>query len=518
MIPGTDLTKQNKMEKQNSETLEVLFELVTILNRLNDFEEIVRVLIEKARMVLQADSAFIMMLNPDTQHTIKTAMYVGHEINDKYIKNLKMQITGWMSNNGSSLLSKDIINDERFSNLKLNDLDIKSVVAAIISMDDEDIGSMIVCNSSKSRTFSEIDLGWLEKMNLIAAPYIHSLEQRRKFFKPEVTDFSLRKKYEKIGLIGQSKEFIELLHVIEAAARCDVRVVLEGQTGTGKELIAHAVHKFSQRRSQPFVAIDCGAIPSNIIESELFGYKKGAFTGANQDRKGLIEEAQNGTLFMDEIANLPFEIQSKFMRFLQEGEVRPLGSNQSKKMDVRIISASSQSLFKLVEEGKFREDLYFRLHVYPVSIPSLHERYEDIPLLAEHFLKSFAAAQNKQAQAFDTDLQLYLRQQLWRGNIRELQNFIERIVTTAPSEVEILKENHLPPDLRKEYKQAKQTNDLYLVNQSLNENLEFLEAKLIRQALVEHNWNQSRAARALKIAEHTMRYKMKKLGIIKPEE
>jgi transcriptional regulator with GAF, ATPase, and Fis domain len=504
------------MEKQNTENLEVLFELVTILNKLNDFEEIVRVLIEKARMVLQADAAFIMMLNPDTQHTIKTAMYVGPEINDKYIKNLKMQVTGWMSNNGSSLLSKDILNDDRFSNLKLNDLDIKSVVATMISMDDEDIGSMIVCNSSKNRTFSEVDLGWLEKMNLIAAPYIHSLEQRRKFFKPEVTDFSLRKKYEEVGLIGQSKEFIELLHVIEAAAKCDVRVVLEGQTGTGKELIARAVHKFSQRRSQPFVAIDCGAIPANIIESELFGYKRGAFTGANQDRKGLIEEANNGTLFMDEIANLPFEIQSKFMRFLQEGEIRPLGSNQSKKMNVRIISASSQSLFKLVEEGKFREDLYFRLHVYPVSIPSLHDRSEDIPLLSEHFLKSFAAKQNKHAQSFNTHLQNYLKQKVWRGNIRELENFIERIITTAPTDAEILKENHLPADLRKDYKQVKQTNDFQTDNRSLNENLEALEAKLIRQALIEHNWNQSKAARVLKIAEHTMRYKIKKLGIINP--
>jgi transcriptional regulator with GAF, ATPase, and Fis domain len=501
---------------QSPEQYETLFELISILNNLNDFDEIVRLLTEKITTGLQADAAFIMMVNPDTQRTIKTAMYTGSIQIDKNIRNLKMQITGWMSNNESSLLSENIIKDDRFLNLKLNDLDIQSVIASMIRIENEDIGSVIVYNSSKKRTFTDSDLSWLEKVNMIAAPYIRSLEQRRKFFKPEVTDFSLRKKYEEVGLIGQSREFIELLHVIEAAARCDVRVVLEGQTGTGKELIARAIHKFSQRRSQSFIAIDCGAIPANIIESELFGYKRGAFTGANQDRKGLIEEANNGTLFMDEIANLPFEIQSKFMRFLQEGEVRPLGSNQSKNMNVRIISASSQSLFKLIEEGKFREDLYFRLHVYPVSIPSLNERNEDIPLLSEHFLKSFSAVQNKRAQSFDTNLQNYLRRREWRGNIRELGNFIERIITTAPHEAEILKENHLPADLRKDYKQVKRINDFQTDNLSLNENIEALEAKLIRQALIEHNWNQSQAARVLKIAEHTMRYKMKKLGIINP--
>jgi transcriptional regulator with PAS, ATPase and Fis domain len=205
------------------------------------------------------------------------------------------------------------------------------------------------------------------------------------------------------------------------------------------------------------------------------------------------------------------------MRFLQEGEIRPLGSNQSKKVDVRIISASSQSLFKMVEEEKFREDLYFRLHVYPVPIPSLKERHQDIPLLAEHFISSFAKRQNKQLRTIGTDLQNYLKQLPWRGNIRELINFIERVVTTAPENVEMLTEKHLPPDLKKGYDSSTRTNEFSAGNRSLNENLEALEARLIRQALIEHDWNQSKAARVLNIAEHTIRYKMKKLGIEKPE-
>jgi two-component system response regulator AtoC len=505
------------VEKQNTQELERLFELIEILNHLNDFEEILRLLTEKITSILRADGAFIMMLNPDTQRTIKTAMHTGSKIDDKHIRNLKMQITGWMSNNESLLLSKDIVSDARFSNLKIDSQKIRSIIATMVKIEDEDIGSLMVYNTPHKRVFTETDLELLEKLSLIAAPYLRSLEQRRNFFKPEIADVSIIKKYLDVGLLGQSKEFVELLHVVDAAARCDVRVILEGQTGTGKELIARAIHKFSQRRSQKFIAIDCGAIPGNIIESELFGYKRGAFTGANQDRKGLLEEAHNGTLFIDEIANLPFEIQAKFMRFLQEGEIRPLGSNQSKKVDVRIISASSQSLFKMVEEEKFREDLYFRLHVYPVPIPSLKERHQDIPLLAEHFISSFAKKQNKQLRTIGKDLQHYLIQLPWRGNIRELINFIERVVTTAPENVEVLTEKHLPPDLKKEYKRTIQTDDFNTDSRSLSENLEALEAKLIRQALIEYDWNQSKAARVLNIAEHTIRYKMKKLGIEKPE-
>ena len=505
------------LENQNTEQSEKLFEIIEILNRLNDFEEILRLLTEKITSILRADCTFIMMLNPDTQRTIKTAMHTGSKMDDKHIRNLKMQITGWLSNNESSLLSENIVSDTRFSNLKLDGMQIKSVIATMVKIEDEDIGSLIVYNSPNKSVFTEEGLKLLEKLSLIAAPYLRSLEKRREFFKPEIADISLLKKYLDVGLLGQSKEFVELLHVVDAAARCDVRVILEGQTGTGKELIARAIHKFSQRRSQQFIAIDCGAIPGNIIESELFGYKRGAFTGATQDRKGLLEEAHNGTLFIDEIANLPFEIQAKFMRFLQEGEIRPLGSNQSKKVDVRIISASSQSLFKMVEEEKFREDLYFRLHVYPVPIPSLKERHQDIPLLAEHFISSFAKRQNKQLRTIGTDLQNYLKQLPWRGNIRELINFIERVVTTAPENVEMLTEKHLPPDLKKGYDSSTRTNEFSAGNRSLNENLEALEARLIRQALIEHDWNQSKAARVLNIAEHTIRYKMKKLGIEKPE-
>jgi len=218
---------------------------------------------------------------------------------------------------------------------------------------------------------------------------------------------------------------------------------------------------------------------------------------------------------MDEIANLPYNVQSKFMRVLQEGVIRPLGSNQEKKIDVRIISASSQSLFQMVEQGKFRDDLYFRLHVYPVPIPSLKERREDIPLLAKHFLTNFAKAQNKQLNTISAELERYLGRLPWRGNIRELVNFIERMVTVAPENAQTLQTDHLPADLKKDYQKTAPVEESYSTSRSLNDNLAHLEEQLIRQALIENDWNQSKAARALDIAEHTIRYKMKKLGIEK---
>ena len=324
---------------------------------------------------------------------------------------------------------------------------------------------------------------------------------------------SLRTKYEAHGLLGKSEKFQDLLQAIESAAQCDVRVLLEGKSGTGKELIARAIHNCSARADNKFIAIDCGAIPEHLIESELFGHVKGAFTGAAKKRLGLFEEADQGTLFMDEITNLPMDLQATLLRVLQQGEIRPLGSNTTQKVNVRVITAASVSLKELVAENRFREDLFYRLMVYPIYIPSLEERRDDIPLLANHFLKLCNRQQNKMAETFHEELIDFMKDYSWLGNIRELENFVERMVTLTGKEKKQIDLKTLPKEFLAEQDNSKNKS---IEAKLLNESCADYEERVIRKALVDHNWNQSSAALELGVHEKTIRNKMKKYNIQKP--
>ena len=371
-------------------------------------------------------------------------------------------------------------------------------------------------NSGKSKAFRDIDLHNLEWIALISAPYLRNAQKLMEYFEIPLPEESLLSKYRQMGMIGKCGSFVALLRGVETAARCDVRVLLEGQSGTGKELVARSIHKMSSRCDGPFVTVDCGAIPVHLLESELFGHVRGAFTGATYERKGLFQEADHGTLFMDEIANMPTDMQMKLMRVLQEKEIRPVGSNKARKVDVRIISAASVSLQKLMKKNKFREDLFYRLYVFPLSVPSLVERKEDIPTLANHFLTIFAEEQNKKVRSLHPALLNFLSRRPWPGNIRELENFIERLVTMASERDEFIGPGLLPPDLRKEYRKIKAAGESWLVPRSLNEMLTEYEEEIIRKTLDECDWNQSKAARILKVSLQTIRYKIQKLGIVKP--
>jgi transcriptional regulator with GAF, ATPase, and Fis domain len=429
---------------------------------------------------------------------------------------LQTNVIGWVDKNKKNFLSSNLLADERFSKDLFMDSPVGSVMCVPLKSEGSVIGYFVVMNEAGNRVFTEKDLSFLEKLSFVVAPYLSNIQKVSEYFEAPLPDSALFVKYERLGLLGRSKKFKDLLKSIEAAARCDVRVLLEGQSGTGKELIAKAIHQLSSRKDFPFVAVDCGAIPEQLIESELFGHVKGSFTGASQDRKGLFEEAHLGTLFMDEISNLPFDMQAKLLRVLQEGEIRILGSNQNVIVNVRVIAASSPSLRDLVDEQKFREDLYYRLHVYPIHIPTLGERKDDITLLADHFLKKFSFTQNKDINSFHPEIQRYFEKRKWEGNIRELENFIERLVTLSPANKIIIDSKIIPREFKNEYKKLKSHIVVESVTKTLKQSIETYEKEIILQALNENNWNQSRAARILGISERTIRYKMEKLSIEKP--
>jgi transcriptional regulator with GAF, ATPase, and Fis domain len=495
---------------------DLLFELAEILNQQSDFSEILRLVSSRTAAIFAADAAAIVMTNPHTQDTVRTIIREGSQVDEQMCSLVQTNVVGWIIKNKLPFFSKNIMTDGRFDEYLRENFSPQSVMCVPLTSQTEKIGYLFVMQQNSKNLFDDHDFSAFKKMAMIVSPFLFNTQKIEEYFKEPLSEKTLLKKYEAIGLLGKSKAFTELLQAIEAAARCDVRVMLEGKSGTGKEVIAESIHKFGARSGQPFIAIDCGAIPEHLIESELFGYVKGAFTGASQDRKGLMVEADNGTLFMDEIANLPYEMQAKLLRVLQSGEVRPVGSNKSQKINVRIITASSSPLRELVTKKKFREDLYYRLYVYPISVPTLNQRDADIPLLTRHFLQQVARQQNKAIKSCNRSLLSFMQQRNWPGNIRELENFVERLVTLASPETSILDPAILPNEFQSEYENFAQKKTYQTNAKSLQTQMDEVEERIIRQVLEENDWNQSHAARILTISERTIRYKMKRMGIVKP--
>jgi Nif-specific regulatory protein len=497
--------------------IELLIELASILEKQNDFQEILRLITQKAANLNEAESALIMMVNPSTRETVKTVFKEEKQVDSSQYQFIHTYFSGWVIDSRNGFISENVKNDARFNKTLLKDIPIKSVMCVPLIAEGIIFGSLLLINKNNGGEFSKNDFKYLKNFTAIVSPFLRNINKIQQYFTVPIPISRLLKKYEELGLLGKSKEFIEMLTAIEAAAKCDVRVMLEGETGTGKELIAKAIHLCSPRSANKFIAIDCGAIPASLIESELFGHIKGAFTGAITSRIGLLEEANGGILFIDEIANLPFELQAKLLRVLQEGEIRPLGGNETRRIDVRIIAASSSSLHQLVANKHFREDLFYRLYVYPISVPSLAERKEDIPLLANHFLK-ISISQNKKAEMFSEELLDFLKHREWHGNIRELENFVERLVTLAQTEIKVLDKMILPGEFQNEFNEMKIAGSKQILNKPLREILTVFEREVIEKVLYDCDWNQSKAARILEISEPSMRYKINKYKIEKSSD
>ncbi|TNF37388.1 MAG: sigma-54-dependent Fis family transcriptional regulator [Gammaproteobacteria bacterium] len=308
-------------------------------------------------------------------------------------------------------------------------------------------------------------------------------------------------------LIGESAEFQSVLRAAQIVAATDVTVLIEGDTGTGKELLAQALHQSSARADKAFITINCAALPETLVESELFGHKKGAFTGALSDQPGYIKQAEGGTLFLDEIGELSLAVQAKLLRFIEYGECQVVGESQPQKMNVRLITATNRDLHRQVAEGKFRSDLYYRLKIVPLQLPTLQQRQQDIALLAKYFLKQISQQHGLAMPLLTQSAMKKLQAYHWPGNIRELRNLCERLVVLLPGQT--ISENNLPWEIQGESEQ--QSDGFRLPVQGIN--LESLEVDLIRQALGITHGNKSRAAQLLGISRDAFLYRLKKYSI-----
>ena len=497
-------------------TLPAFIDLARNLGQQADFREILRLVAHHAAQSAGADLALILMLNPETRETVRTIFRDGTPIEQKAYRNIHIHVGGWIVNNGARFLSSDLRRDRRFADGLFDTVPVRSVAGVPLLSEGVIIGALMALYRDGPRAIEPEMVGSLESLSAVVTPFLRNAQHIRPFFESTLPESSILVKYRTAGLHGKSPRFVELLRAIEAASKTDVRVLLIGKTGTGKELVARAIHQFSSRAGGPFLALDCGALAPTLLESELFGHARGAFTGAHVDRQGLFLQASGGTMLMDEINNLPLEMQAKLLRVLEEQELRPVGSNRMATFNTRVIASSSAPLKPLVDNRQFREDLFFRLHVYPIHVPELSERREDIGILAHHFLSQHAASQEKNFAGFQEELIDFMKWRVWEGNVRELENFVLRLVTLTPESASVLSTEYFAEDMKAELQKFREQRSHVRASKPLKLQVNDLEAQLIKETLLACDWNQSETARRLGTSEKNIRYKIEKLQITRP--
>ncbi|GMU91922.1 MAG: sigma-54-dependent Fis family transcriptional regulator [Candidatus Hydrogenedentota bacterium] len=312
-------------------------------------------------------------------------------------------------------------------------------------------------------------------------------------------------------IVGYSKETKQLLKMIEKIGPSRSSVLITGPSGTGKELVARAVHEASPRKDRPFVALNCAALAPGVLESELFGHEKGAFTGAVTQRIGRFERAHTGTLFLDEVGEIDGNIQTKLLRVLQEGEFERVGGTQTVKVDVRIVAATNRDLREAIQAGTFREDFYYRLNVFSLKVEPLRKRPDDIPALIDHFLRKFSYELNKEVTDVDDDVMAFLMRYPWPGNVRELENVLERAVVLA--EGTTVTRDEIPADMYYLQEELEPDENALPETASLVERTDQLECDMIAAALDRFHWNKTKAAEHLGLKRTTLQYKIKKYGL-----
>jgi Nif-specific regulatory protein len=492
--------------------LEVLFDIYARINSTYaDLNALLTQIIESATELTEGEASSLMLVNPENNKLyFEIALGPKGPSVKQYSVNMGEGIAGWVAEKNTSLIVNDVQNDERFSPEIAQKVGFPAttILAVPMRVKERMVGVIEILNKRGGKKFTEEDLQWLEIFSTQAAIAVQNARSFQKV-RNELSVLQDKVQAEEgwHTFIGESRIIKERLGIARKAAETDSSVLLLGESGVGKELFAEQIHLASSRSRGPFIRVNCAAIPDALLESELFGHVKGAFTDAIADRRGRFELADGGTLFLDEIADMPLPLQAKLLRVLQSKTFERVGASVSLQVNVRIIAATNHDLEKQVAAGRFRSDLFYRLNVLPIQIPPLRERREDIPLLAEFFLRKHSRETKKQLAGFSDEAMEALLSYSWPGNVRELENAVERAVVFARDDL-------IRPDSLTLTAGDGAGSETY-ADRTLHEALNIFKKHFITKALEANGWHQTRTAKALAIQRSYLSKLVKELGIMK---
>jgi len=496
----------------NRKKLETLIEINTLINsNYDDIKVLLTQIIESATRLTEGEASSLILENPENKK-LYFEIALGEKGADVKRFSLKSGegIAGWVYEKNRSLIVNDTDMDTRFK----SDISEKiqfptsSILAVPMRVKDRCVGVIEILNKKDGKNFNDEDLQWLE---IFATQAAIAIQNARSFQKIKDQVSLLHDQIQTAPgyhtFIGNSKPIIEKLEIAKKAAETDSSVLLLGESGVGKELFAEQIHLHSPRKDNAFIRVNCPALSESLLESELFGHVKGAYTDAIANRRGRFELADSGTIFLDEIGDLPLSVQAKLLRVIQEKTFEPLGSSSSIKVDVRIIAATNKDIENEVKRGRFRSDLYYRLNVLPIYIPPLRERTSDIPLLADFFLTKFKRETKKQMKGFSDEAIEVLFSYSWPGNVRELENAIERAVV-------ICQDEYITPQALSLNNQVVPEEERYK-GKTLKDAINLFKAYFVKKALEKNNWNQTKTAGELGIQRTYLSRLLKELAINK---
>jgi len=524
------------VETSDTARLRLLYDLGRTFAAHIELDDLLPLITSKCREALDAEGVSVLLLDAEKDELYFP--YVAEEKQEvaKRLVGLRFPadrgIAGAAMQSGRSIRVDDAQSDLRFYGGvdRRTGATTRALLAVPLVSAHGKIGVLQAVNRRRGGSFSDADLEFLESL---AGSVAVAIDNARLYSRVKESEERLRTQVgalrrdlarrDRFGeIIGTSAPMGEVFRLMESAASSPIAVAIEGETGTGKELVARGIHRASSRAEGPFLAINCAAVPETLLESELFGHRRGAFTGAVQDHRGLFEAAAGGTVLLDEIGEMPLAMQAKLLRVIQEGEVVPLGDTRPRKIDVRVISATNRDLAAEIAAHRFREDLYYRLAAFPIRIPALRERREDIPLLADHFLAEAAERHKKWIRGIDSAALERITRFEWPGNVRELSNEMERAVALSRND-ETVGVEQLSPKLRGPASEAAPAPGAArspsvepaaeAATQPLRQARAAFETRFIIEALRRHSGNVSQTARTLGISRVMLQKKMKAFGL-----